>query len=60
MRMLAIGIFVFVLLAPWQVLRKRAWRREHANEPVSRELRYGRYVFAGLALMIAISSLAGG
>jgi hypothetical protein len=42
------------------VLRERAWRREHANEPVSRELRYGRYVFAGLALMIAISSLAGG
>ncbi len=60
MRMLAIGIFVFVLLAPWQVLRERAWRREHPDEAVSRELRYGRYVFAGLALMIAISSLAGG
>ena len=60
MRMLAIGIFVFVLLAPWQVVRERAWRREHANEAVSRELRYGRYVFAALALMIAISAATSG
>ena len=58
--MLAIGIFVFVLLAPWQVVRERAWRREHAGEALSRELHYGRYVFAALALMIAISSLTGG
>ena len=57
--MITIGIFMFALLVPIQIVRERAWRKEHAGEELSRELMIGRYVFAAMGAVIVLAALIG-
>lgn len=58
--MVIIGFLIFLSLAPAQFWRERAWRQEHPGEPLSKELRYGRYIFATMGVVIVLAFLIGG
>jgi len=55
-----IGLVLFFVFAPVQIVRERSWHRHHGpNAPLSRELRWGRVIFALMALTIVISLILG-
>ncbi len=58
--MVIIGFLIFLSFAPMQFWRERAWRHEHPGEPLSKELRYGRYIFGFMAAVIVLAFLIGG
>lgn len=58
--MIIIGLVLFFIFAPVQIVRERSWRRHHgADAPLSRELRWGRVVFGVMAVMIVVSLILG-
>jgi hypothetical protein len=55
-----IGLVLFFIFAPVQILRERAWQRQHGpNAPLSRELWWGRAIFGAMALTIVLSLILG-
>lgn len=58
--MIIIGLVLFFIFAPVQILRERAWHRQHGRDaPLSRELWWGRAVFAMMALTIVLTLIFG-
>jgi hypothetical protein len=54
-----IGLVLFLLVVPAQIYRERLFRRQHGPDvPLPRELRYGRFVYGAMGIVLVATVIA--